>query len=165
MSRLDSFLRRIVAQRDCLNQAAGLVGDLRGPVLELGLGNGRTFDHLREILPGREVFVFERKVAAHPDCVPDPAHLIEGEILETLGGAMARIGRPAILAHCDVGSGDAKANRRLAAAIAPVLDRLLAPGAVVVADQAMEIPRWSPVGLPSGIAPGRYHMWRVGAAS
>ncbi len=67
MSRLDSVIRRLQAQRACLNKAAGLVGGLPGAVLELGLGNGRTFDHLREILPGREIFVLEREVAAHTD--------------------------------------------------------------------------------------------------
>ncbi len=69
MSRLDSFIRRMIAQRDCLAAAARLIGDIPGPVLELGLGNGRTYDHLREILPGREIFVFDRRVAAHPDGV------------------------------------------------------------------------------------------------
>ena len=49
MSRLDSFIRRLEAQRACLNRAAELIGDLEGVVLELGLGNGRTYDHLREL--------------------------------------------------------------------------------------------------------------------
>ena len=70
MSRLDSFIRRVTAQRDCLNAAAVLVRDLPGPVLEFGLGNGRTYDHLRSLLPDRQIFVFERQVAAHPDCIP-----------------------------------------------------------------------------------------------
>ena len=52
MSRLDSFIRRLEAQRACLALAAGRIGGLPGPVLELGLGNGRTYDHLRELLPG-----------------------------------------------------------------------------------------------------------------
>ncbi len=55
----------MTAQRDCLALAARLVADVPGPVLELGLGNGRTYDHLREILPGREIFVFDRRVAAN----------------------------------------------------------------------------------------------------
>ena len=58
MSRLDSFIRRLEAQRACLEYAAGQIRDLPGPVLELGLGNGRTYDHLRELLPEREIFVF-----------------------------------------------------------------------------------------------------------
>ncbi|MCH8923260.1 MAG: hypothetical protein IIA67_08960, partial [Planctomycetes bacterium] len=71
MSRLDINIRRLEAQRACLNLAAEMIRDLPGPVFELGLGNGRTYDHLRAALPEREIFVFEREVAAHPDCIPD----------------------------------------------------------------------------------------------
>ena len=55
MSRLDAFIRRLQAQRTCLGLAADLVAGVPGPVLELGLGNGRTYDHLRELMPDREI--------------------------------------------------------------------------------------------------------------
>ena len=162
MSRLDSFLRRLTAQRDCLNKAAELVAGLPGPVLEVGLGNGRTYDHLRAVLPGRAIFVFDRQVDAHPDCIPDAAHLLLGDFLETLPGAVARIGGPAVLAHCDTGSGDSAASRQQAARLAPLIDALMAPGGVVVSDQPMTAARWQALPLPAGVAPGRYHMWHVG---
>ena len=161
MSRLDSFLRRIIAQRDCLNRAAEMIADLDGPVIELGLGNGRTYDHLREILPGREIFVFDRGIAAHPDCVPDANHMIVGDIRETLPSANKRIPGRAALAHCDIGTGDAAANAEIAAFVGQHLVALLAPGAVVVSDQAMALPQCEPLALPAGVRPGRYHMWRV----
>ena len=82
MSRLDSFIRRLEAQRVSRYAAAQIRG-MAGPVLELGLGNGRTYDHLRELLPEREIFVFEREVKAHPDCIPDAAHLILGDVRTT----------------------------------------------------------------------------------
>ncbi len=88
MSRLDSFIRRLEAQRACLEYAVGLVRELPGPVLELGLGNGRTYDHLRQLCPEREIHVFERKVAAHPDCIPEPSRLWLGAIGETLPNRM-----------------------------------------------------------------------------
>jgi len=162
VSRLDSFIRRITAQRDCLDLAARLIETLPGPVLELGLGNGRTYDHLRERLPGREIFVFDRRVAAHPDCIPDEDHLILGDIHETLLAAAARIGASAALAHCDLGTGVREDNRRLAAFIAPALDRLMARGGIVVSDQEYSVPGWQPVALPDGVAPGRYFINRVG---
>jgi hypothetical protein len=84
VSRLDSAIRRLEAQRACLDHAVALIADLDGIVLELGLGNGRTFDHLRERLPGREVYVFERHVAAHPACVPACDHLILGDVRDGL---------------------------------------------------------------------------------
>ena len=111
MSRLDSFIRRLEAQRACLNHAIHLVRDLPGPVFELGLGNGRTFDHLRANLPGREIFVFERRVAAHPECVPDDAHLFEGPIEETLKSVAGRFAGQIALLHADLGSGRQRAGR------------------------------------------------------
>jgi len=39
MSRLDSMLRRLSAQRDGLNWAAAQIGGVAGDVLDLGLGN------------------------------------------------------------------------------------------------------------------------------
>ena len=44
MSRLDIFIDRMVSQRACIDHAAALTQTMTGPVFELGLGNGRTFD-------------------------------------------------------------------------------------------------------------------------
>src|SRR5690349_7049989 len=118
MSRLDSFIRRLEAQRTCLGDAARRVETLTGVVLELGLGNGRTFDHLRETCPGREIYVFDRQVAAHPDCIPAADHLFLGDLTATLKTARQRLGDgAAALVHVDLGSGDAAASRDLAARI------------------------------------------------
>jgi hypothetical protein len=161
MSRLDSFIRRVTAQRDCLNAAADMIRDRPGPVLEFGLGNGRTYDHLRSLLPGRPIFVFERQVAAHPDCIPPDECLLLGNLYETLDGAGAVIGDPAVLAHVDIGSGDPAANVELATFLAPRLHRLMAPGGIVVSDQDLGMPQWQPVALPPGVRQGRYFMQRV----
>jgi tRNA G46 methylase TrmB len=161
VSRLDSAIRRLQAQRACLDWAADAVAGRPGPVLELGLGNGRTFDHLRGRLPEREIFVFERSVAAHPDCIPDDEHLLLGDFHDSLPGALARIGARAVMAHCDIGSGNAALTAKLAAFVGSALAPLLAPGAVVVADQALEIPGSRTLPLPPGVAPGRYHLYRL----
>ena len=159
MSRLDSFIRRLEAQRACLDLAAAAIRDLPGPALELGLGNGRTYDHLREVLPGREIFVFERQLAAHPACVPDAAHLILGDIQATLPAARGRLPAPAALAHSDIGTGDAKRNAALAAWLAGCLPGLLAPGAWVVADQPLDAAMLRPLPPPDGVAPDRYFLY------
>jgi S-adenosyl-L-methionine methyltransferase len=160
VSRLDSFIRRLEAQRACLNLAAGLVRDLDGIVLELGLGNGRTYDHLRELFPDRAIYVCERQVAAHPDCVPPPAQLLLGDMRETLQTARARFEGRAALAHLDAGTGVAAANRALTAALAPLIVPLLCPGGVLVSDQSVEEDGLVPLPLPAGVAPGRYHLYR-----
>ena len=163
MSRLDSFIRRAMAQRDCLAEAARLIAPIPGPVLELGLGNGRTYDHLRTLLPEREIFVFDRQIAAHPECIPDPEHMVLGDIRETVSGARDRIPGLAALAHCDVGTGDKRASAALAAWLAPALMPLLAPGAIVVGDQeALRCDGLFPLPLPEGVAQGRYFMLRSG---
>ena len=159
MSRLDSFIRRLEAQRACLGHAAAQIRALQGPVLELGLGNGRTYDHLRELLPEREIFVFEREVNAHPDCIPDAAHLILGDVRATLPQAHRRLPGPAALAHTDVGTGDAARNAELAAWLAGALPPLLAAGAWVVSDQALRSPVLVPQPAPAGIDPERYFLY------
>ena len=159
MSRLDSFIRRLEAQRACLGHAAAQIGGMPGPVLELGLGNGRTYDHLRELLPDREIFVFEREVNAHPDCIPDVAHLILGDVRTTLPQAHCRLPGPVVLAHADVGTGDAAQNAELATWLAAALPPLLAPGAWVVSDQPLRTPALIAQLAPAGIDPDRYFLY------
>ena len=161
MSRLDSAIRRLTAQRGCLELAASLIHETAGPILELGLGNGRTYDHLRTLFPDREIFVFDRQIAAHPDCIPDGGHMILGDLAETLPSALSRIGTRAALAHSDIGSGDKAESVRRAETLAPLLGPLLAPGAVVVSDQDMASVGWPNIPLPDGIEASRYHMYRL----
>ena len=137
MSRLDSFIRRLEAQRACLDHAARLVAGLDGAVLELGLGNGRTYDHLRELFPGRDIYVCEKKVAAHPDCVPPPERLILGDMRETLPAAHARLGGRVAL-------------------VAP----LLCAGGILVSDPPFGQDELEPLPLPDGVPLGRYHLYR-----
>lgn len=163
MSRLDSFIRRLEAQRSCLGTARDRSLEVPGVVLELGLGNGRTFDHLREICAGgshrREIYVFDRQVAAHPDCVPAPDRLFLGDFTDTLPRALQQLGRgSAAFIHVDLGSGDAAASQALAAQIAPQIAALMAEGAVLVSDQPMPDPALQPLDLPAGVKPGRYFM-------
>jgi hypothetical protein len=160
MSRLDSFIRRLQAQRACLDLAVELTAGVNGPALELGLGNGRTYDHLREHLPGRDIYVFDRQVAAHPDCIPPDDRMLLGDFRDTVPAARQRIGQPAALIHADIGSGDKAATAALAADLSPWLEGLLAPGGVLVSDQPLHMPACAAVALPAGVAPGRYHIYR-----
>ncbi len=161
MSRLDSFIRRLEAQRACLNMAADLIRDIDGAILELGLGNGRTYDHLRELFPERPIYVCERLVAAHPACIPPSEFLLLGDMRETLPAARSRLADRVALAHFDPGTGDVEANRALTVEVAPLVMPLLRPDAVLVSDLAIDfLPGLAPLALPAGIVPGRYHMYR-----
>jgi hypothetical protein len=162
MSRLDSLIRRLEAQRACLNLVAETIRDLPGPVLELGLGNGRTYDHLRELLPEREIFVFEREVAAHPDCIPDPGHLHRGDFHDTLPAAAARFTGQVALVHAEIGSTNLERDATLAAFVAGHLPALLRPGGIVASDRNVGFEGARPLALPEGLASGVYHLFRRG---
>ncbi|WP_026873224.1 class I SAM-dependent methyltransferase [Inquilinus limosus] len=160
MSRLDSFIRRMQAQRACLDWAARAIAGLPGDVMELGLGNGRTYDHLREKLPDRAIWVFDRRVAAHPACIPPRDRMVLGEVLETMPGFVAAHRDGMALIHADLGSGDDAANRALAAALGPLLVPVLVPGGVVVANIAFAGLGWQELPEPPGVSPGRYYLYR-----
>jgi hypothetical protein len=160
MSRLDSFIRRLEAQRACLDQAAALIRGIDGVVLELGLGNGRTYDHLRTLFPDREIHVCERRVAAHPECVPPPERLILGDMRQTLPRLRSRFGGRAALAHFDAGTGDIAANLALAAELTASIVPLLCRGGVLVSDPPIEAGELEQLQPPDRVAPGRYHLYR-----
>jgi S-adenosyl-L-methionine methyltransferase len=160
VSRLDSFIHRLEAQRACLGLAARLVQNLDGAILELGLGNGRTYDHLRELCPDREIYVCERQVAAHPDCVPPAELLLLGDMRDSLRGARLRLSGLIALAHFDAASHDRAAGRALAAEVAPLIVPLLCRGAVLVSEPEIVVDRLERLALPAGIADRRYHMYR-----
>jgi hypothetical protein len=160
VSRLDSFIRRLQAQRACLDLAARLVQELEGDVLELGLGNGRTYDHLRERFPDRKIYVCERHVAAHPGCVPPAELLLLGDMRDTLQTAREWLASRMALAHLDPATGDVAASRPLAAELAPLIVPLLRPGGVLVSEPAIAWDGLSPLALPESVAPGRYHLYR-----
>ncbi len=160
MSRLDSFIRRLEAQRACLNLAVALVRDLAGEVLELGLGNGRTYDHLRSLFPARSIYVCEKRLAAHPDCIPPPERLFLGDMRETLPALRGRFEGGIALAHLDAGDGNEAANRALAKELAPLVAPLLALGGLLVSDPALEEESLAPLPPPPCVPPGRYHLYR-----
>lgn len=158
MSRLDSYIRRLVAQRDILNHVAGDLDLPRdGPILEIGLGNGRTYNHLRELFPSRRIVAFDRALAAHGSSVPPAADLVLGEIRDT---ARVFAGCRAALVHADIGTGypdkDAITLTWLPGLVASVL---VAEG-VAASGLPLDHPALRPLPLPPGIAEGRYFLYR-----
>jgi S-adenosyl-L-methionine methyltransferase len=161
MSRLDSFIARMQAQRDCLNFLKPKVEALAGPILEVGLGNGRTYDHLRTLFPGRDIYVFERKVAAHPDCIPPGERLFLGDADKTIPQAALELGATAALIHTDLGTGDHAANMKMGEWLGSALDALAARGGYVLANQPLNVGRWQRLPEPPGVPMDRYFLYRV----
>ena len=160
LTRLDKAIRRLEAQRACLDWAVAEIAGIPGVVLELGLGNGRSFDHLRARLPGREIFVFERNPQAHPASTPSTDRLIVGTLEETLPAARDRFAGKVALLHSDIGTGDDDRNLRFAAWLGPELIPFLAPGAIVASDQCLPALDAFRTSRPHGVEQDRYYLYR-----
>jgi len=160
MSRLDSFIRRLEAQRTVLNWAAAAIEGRDGLVLELGLGNGRTYDHLRELLPEREIYVFELNPQPNPRSMPPTHLLVIGDMAETLPVFEKRHGAAAVLIHVDVTTGaperDAVAFVWLAARTAA----LAMTDAIVLSGWPLDHDKLEAMALPQEIPEGRYFAYR-----
>ena len=159
MSRLDIFINRMVSQRACLNFAASKTTVMHGPVFELGLGNGRTYHHMLEIMPGRDIYVFERAVASQPDSTPPDERLIIGDVNETLPQALERFGSTASLIHADLGGHNLARNDAFARSLSPVIEPLLAEGGLVVTSDRMYFDTLKEVDLPEGAIIGRCFIY------
>jgi hypothetical protein len=160
-SRLARMIRRLEAQRIALEWAAGQIADKPGPVIEVGLGKGRTYDHLRLLLPDREILVFDKLLHAPKDSTPPEKDFYLGDFLETAERARSRLGEGAVLAHADIGSEDRVKDAERVTAMAPVLDGLLRPGALVLSDREMHVARWRADEIPGLPRNWVYYAWRV----
>ena len=158
MSRLDSMLRRFTAQRDGLNWAGAEIAGVSGDVLDMGLGNGRTYDHLREILPDRRVWVIDRVLQCHPSCVPPEEDFLQGEAVPMLERLKAE-GHKIVLAHYDFGFGVKEQDVAEAAAMSPVIASVMAKGGIVVSGQPLV--GFEELKGPEGIPEGRYLFYRA----
>lgn len=160
MSRLDVFIDRMVSQRACLDFAIAETALMPGPVFELGLGNGRTYHHMRERIKGRDIHVFERAVASHPESTPPDDMTILGDVTDTLPEALARFGATASLIHADLGGHNLKKNDLFARKVSPLIEPLLAPGGMMVSSDRMYFETLRDVALPTGAVEGRCFIYR-----
>ena len=159
MSRLDIFIARMVSQRACLNYAARKTANHPGPVFEMGLGNGRTYHHMREVMPGRNIYVFERAVASHPDSTPPDEMLILGDVRETLPQALTQFGPTASLIHADLGGHNLDKNDAFARLVSPLIEPLLAVGGLMVSSDRMYFAELAECALPEDAVEGRCFIY------
>ncbi len=156
MSRLESMRRRLTAQIDGINWTAQHIAPLQGDVLELGLGNGRTYDHLRQELPDRRIWVVDRQLKCHPSCVPPEEMFLQGDAKDVLPDLHAR-GEKIVLAHYDFGHGVKELDVAEGAELSPFIKPLMVPGGIVMSQQPLV--GFEQIRGPDTIAPERYWFY------
>lgn len=159
-SRLDLFIDRMVSQRACLDFAIAQTAEMQGPVFELGLGNGRTYHHMRNRIRSRDIYVFERAVASHPDSTPPEELTILGDVNETLPATLARMGAVASLVHADLGGHNREKNDIFARKVSPLIEPLLAPGGMMVSSDRMYFANLVELPLPEGAVQERCFVYQ-----
>lgn len=157
MSRLDSFIRRLSAQRDILNHVHADMDLPVGPVMEIGLGNGRTFNHLRELFPDRRIVAFDRAMGAHASSVPDEKDMVIGEIAQT---AQAYLGIEAALVHADIGTGYPEKDAVTLTWLPQLVAGMLAEGGVAISGLPLEEKTLNPLPVPASVPTDRYFLYR-----
>lgn len=157
MSRLESMRRRLTAQIDGLNWAISKVADVEGDFLDLGLGNGRTYDHLREYAPERRIWVIDRVLKSHPSCIPPEKDFLKGEAEPMLTRLSERNAKIA-LAHYDFGYGVKAEDVAEGARLSPYIAKVTVPGALVVSQQPLV--GFEQISGPDTIDPERYLFYR-----
>ena len=160
LTRLDKLLFRLEAQYACLGWAFREIEGLPGIVFEMGLGHGRTYDHLRTHLPDRDIYVLDREIDCFDDCIPPDDRLILGDIDDTLAAAAQRFPRQVILAHADMGTYIEERNITMRAVLSRRLPPVIAPQGIVLSDMPLKLEGMRPLPLPSGAREGRYFLYR-----
>lgn len=158
MSRLNSMMRRLAAQAEGLEWGNTMVDSLSGDFLDMGLGNGRTYDHIREIAPDRRIWVIDRALNCHHSCVPPEEDFLQGEAEEMLK-KMAADGTKVAMAHYDFGFGDKDKDVAEAARLSPMIKEIMLPGGVLVSGQPLA--GFEQVRGPTSVAPERYYFYRT----
>lgn len=161
LTRLDKHLERILAQRDMLNLiAAENRLPPEGDILELGLGNGRTYSHLRARFAGRRIVAFDRAVASHASSTPEAADVVLGEISQT---AAAYPKGAAAMVHADIATGYEVRDTVIMGWLPQLAVDLLQKGGIALAGLPLIHPQLVPLDLPEGIGQGRYYAYAKSA--
>ncbi|WP_298725916.1 class I SAM-dependent methyltransferase [uncultured Ferrovibrio sp.] len=165
MSRLESHIRRLQAQCELLNWATSIQESRNSVALDLGLGNGRTYNHLCERLPGWRVVAFDRQNAADPKSLGPKSEVVLGEFQVTLPEFAARYPRSARIIHSDAGLSDPSANARQMQMLGAVMPELAADGAIILSDQELAHPLLQRIHPPVAVPVGRYFAYERITAS
>jgi hypothetical protein len=146
------------AQRDILNHVAHDLGlPPEGVILEMGLGNGRTYSHLRQLFPDRRVVAFDRALNAHRTTIPEGEDFVLGEISET-GKLFA--GSEAALVHADIGTGYPDSEAVIVSWLPQIVSDMLRSGGYAISGLPLKHANLEELPRLSTVEEGRYFMYR-----
>ncbi len=161
---LERTLMRIDTQIRLIDWAAGRLAEgaayVDGHVVELGLGNGRTYDHLRARLGDRRIIVLDREMKANPDRRPPDGDFIKGEIAATWRTLAASHPNAAALIHADLGDGTDRYDAVLEAWLGEACAALGAPGALILSSTRIMHPDIAPIEPPFTPLGGHYLVYQ-----
>lgn len=178
MSRLEDLIHRFTSQRNVLDYVirrmredgfnrhlvGGIGSEDAAIAVELGLGSGRTYDHLREKLPkGIDVFAFDRAIETHPGLEPAPELAVLGEIAETLPAFAEKYRNRAVLVHLDIGSNKRSGDNEVHQALAPHIAKLLRPGGYLVSDRPVDLPELRAKDVSGILCNWSYYLYQTEA--
>jgi trans-aconitate methyltransferase len=161
MSRLDFHIEQKIAQRDSIDLAARHLAGRPGWVVEFGLGRGRSYSHLAERFPGREIYCFDRELATNPGWGPPSERVLLGDLRAVLEdpAVQARFRGRVILAHLDLAWADST-DTLLHRLVVERAHGWLLPGAWVLSDRAVPLdPAWRLVPIPAPAEVGHAHRF------
>lgn len=151
------------AQRACIELAASLVSELDGPVLELGLGQGRTFDHLQETFPNRKVYLIDDMMKPADGIRLDPSLAIKGDVLDLLAHFARDHGPAFTVVHSDLGGSrwdDLTPDIPVIKCLSKWLPQITLPGAAIISNLPIESNLLIENDLPIGIRKGKIFFYR-----
>ena len=158
MSRLESMMRRLAAQKTGLEWCVEQIKSITGDFVEIGLGNGRSYDHLREIAPDKKIWVLDRILQCHPSCVPPKDSFLQGEANEVMTQMKSdNIGIS--LAHYDFGIGVKDKDEAEAAALSPLIKDIMVKDGLLMSCQPLV--GFTQIEGPAEIPTGRYYFYKA----
>mgnify|MGYP001350621572 CR=1 FL=1 len=160
MSRLEDFTFRFLTQQAVINRAAQMIAGIDGIIVELGLGKGRSFDHIRERLPQRDIYVFDRELSCEPEFAPPSEFWVFGDIVETLPLFCQRYSGQAVFIHSDIGSRHRDDDIPLVQFVSDHLGGLLREGGIVASDRPMPGTGWADLPSLREMEQFPYYMYR-----
>ena len=139
LSRLESTILRQISQKACLDYGINMARKVNGHVVELGLGMGYTFDHLRRSFTARQLYAFDLELFTHKKLTPFETQLRLGDIRETFPRFAKHNFQKVALLHIDIRTNNFKRDTAVYSRVEAAIEEAMAPNGIVVSDRELNL--------------------------